>query len=171
MKIIGLTLVLAVSAVAQTNLTTNGSATVSNAPPAVSPERREEVRAACINGRRAICGRVLRVLPDGLVVDSGYTELLKFPFNQSWLTSGGASVTRDPKALELNEPGSACLGLVFLTDIPKRPTVKEYDYVAMQGYPVGQYLYTSVPGVTKSIRKFSAGLDTAIRLKLEAGEK
>ena len=80
-------------------------------------------------------------------------------------------MNRDPKILETNEPGSPCIGLVFLIDIPKRPAVKEYDYVGIQGYPAGQYNYLPVPGVQKTIRKFSAGLDTAIRLNVEAGEK
>jgi hypothetical protein len=182
-KLAALFLSIALSTVAQTNVSgpTNIAApALSNAapqtlsstnPPASSPERTAEVRNACIQGRRVICGRVLKVLPDGLVVESGYTALLKFPFSQSWLTSGGASVSRDPNTMELNEPGSPCIGLVFLVDIPKRPPVKQYDYVAIQGYPVGPYLYTSVPGVQKTIRKFSAGLDTAVRMNLEAGEK
>jgi hypothetical protein len=134
-------------------------------------ERTEQVRSACVQGRRAICGKVVRILPEGLLVESGYTALLKAPFTQSWVTSGGASVTRDAKSLELNEPGAACVGLVVLANFPKRPSVKLYDYVAIQAYPMGQQTYTSVPGVQKTVRKFSAGLDTAIKVNLEMSQK
>src|ERR1039457_4773239 len=43
----------------------------------------EQVRAACLQGRRSICGRILRVLPDGLIVESGYTNLLREPLSKS----------------------------------------------------------------------------------------
>lgn len=176
-------LLCAAAAMAQTNIGAASNAVVTapdllrqpsggpTNPVASHTERAEKIRTSCVNGRRVICGRVIKVLPEGLVVDSGYTSLLQSPYNQSWLVSGGALVTRDAKALELNEPGAACIGPVFLTDYPKRPPVKLYDYVVIQGYPVGKHTYTSVPGVPKTIRGFSAGLDTAIRLNLEAGEK
>jgi len=164
-------LVATLTCSAQTNSPgTNTTAASTNQSPTLA-ERSEKIRATLIEHRRVVCGRVLKVFPDGVVVESGYTELLKPPFNQSWWTSGGAKVERDSKALEINEPGSACIGLVFLTDIPKRPRVQQYDYVALQAYPAGEYQYTSVPGVQKTLRKFSAGLDTAVRLKLEDGEK
>jgi hypothetical protein len=155
----------ALSASAQTN-----SVTRTNQPPSLD-QRAAEIRNACINGRRAVCGKVIKILPDGLVVDSGYTGLLEPPFNQSWVVTGGASLSRDPKAMEVNKPASACIGLVFLTDIPKRPAVKLYDYVVIQAYPAGEYTYMPVADVRKTIRKFSAGLDTAIKLNLETGEK
>jgi len=138
---------------------------------AVLAARWEVIRNECIRGRRTICGRVVKILPEGLVVDSGYTRLLQAPYNQSWLVSSGALVPRDPKTMERNEPGAACIGPVFLSHYPKRPAVKLYDYIILQVYPVGPHAYTSVPGVEKSIRNFSAGLDTAIRMKLAAGEK
>lgn len=150
---------------AQTN-----SAARTNQTPALD-RHVAEIRNACINGRRAVCGKVIKILPDGLVVDSGYTGLLEPPFNQSWVVTGGASLTRDPQAMEVNKPASAGIGLVFLTDIPKRPAVKLYDYVVLQAYPAGQYTYTPAADVRKTLRKFSAGLDTAIKLNLEAGEK
>ena len=77
-------------------------------------------------------------------------------------------MSRDPKALEVNKPASACIGLVFLTDIPKRPAVKLYDYVVIQTYPAGQYTYMPVSDVRKTIRQFSAGLDTAIKPNLDS---
>lgn len=104
-------------------------------------------------------------------MDSGYTALMAPPFNQSWVISSGALVSRDSKVIERSEPASPCIGTVLLTDIPKRPAVKLYDYVLLQAYPAGEYLYTPVPGVQKSIRKFAAGLDTAVKIKLETGEK
>src|SRR5882672_3994395 len=135
---------------------------------AASSVRAEQIRSDCIKGRRLICGRVLRVSPDGLVVDSGYNDLLRPPLTESWVVPGTATASRDPAVLELNEPGTPCVGLVFLTDLPKRPKVNNYDYVIITGYPAGQYVYSPAPGVEKTIRKFSAGLETAVRLKLQA---
>jgi hypothetical protein len=160
---------------AQTAVGVPVSTAVSPAPsnpmtPAMAV-RAEQIRANCIQGRRLICGRVLKVSPAGLVVDSGYTDLLRPPLGQSWLIPGTAKASRDPNVLELNEPGTPCIGLVFLTDISKRRTVKPFDYVVLIGYPAGQYTYTPVPGVEKQIRKFAAGLDTAVKLTLKDEEK
>jgi hypothetical protein len=127
----------------------------------------EQVRTGCIEGRRLICGKVLKILPDGLVVDSGYTDLVRPPLTQSWVMPGTVSASRNPAGLELKEPGTPCLGLCFLTDIPKRPKVKVFDYVVIMGYPAGSFRYAAVPNVERNIRKFSAGLDTAVKLSLQ----
>jgi hypothetical protein len=132
--------------------------------PAMEPE---QVRTGCIEGRRLICGKVLKILPDGLVVDSGYTDLVRPPLTQSWVMPGTVSASRNPAGLELKEPGTPCLGLCFLTDIPKRPKVKVFDYVVIMGYPAGSFRYAAVPNVERNIRKFSAGLDTAVKLSLQ----
>ncbi|HWW02560.1 MAG TPA: chitobiase/beta-hexosaminidase C-terminal domain-containing protein [Candidatus Acidoferrum sp.] len=125
--------------------------------------RAEQIRTDCIKGRRLICGRVLRMFPDGLVVESGCSDLLRPPLTESWVVPGTATTSRDPAVLELNEPGTACIGLVFLTDIPQRPKVNNHDYVVIIGYPAGQYVYSPAPNVGKTIRKYCAGLDTAVR--------
>jgi hypothetical protein len=159
-----------------TTETASGAVVVSRPPPPVSPAAArpadgraaaEQIRTACIDGRRLVCGKVLKVLPDGLVVESGYTDLLRPPLMESWLVSGTVSATRNTASLELNQPGTPCFGVVFLTDIPKRPKAKAFDYVILMGYPAGEYDYTPVPGVRHTIRKFSAGLDTAVRLRLQ----
>jgi len=139
-------------------------------PTAIVAVQAEQIRTGCIAGRRLICGRVLKVLPDGLVVDSGYLDLLRPPLTRSWVIPGAATAHRDPAAIELKEPGSPCIGLMFLTDTPKRPKAKVLDYVVIMGYPAGSHGYTPAPGVEKTIRRFSAGLDTAVRLLLQAGE-
>ena len=136
-------------------------------PSAASLVKAEELRTDCINNRRLICGRVVKMDPDGLVVESGYKDLLREPLTHSWVVPGTAVASRDPSVLELNQPGTPCIGLVFLTDIPKKPKVKDYDYVIIMGYPAGEYAYAPVPNVEKTIRKFSAGLDTAVRLRLQ----
>jgi hypothetical protein len=148
------------------------------APPAtVDPAeaaqavRAEQIRTGCIEGRRLICGRVLEVATNGLVVDSGYADLLRPPLGQSWVIPGRVSASRDPHLLELNQPAAPAIGLVFLTDVPKRQKPKQYDYVVLIGYPAGQYIYRPLPEVAKPIRKFAGGLATAVRLKLQAEEK
>ena len=134
-------------------------------------QRAEQLRMACIEGRRYICGRVTQILPDGLVVDSGYSSLLNPPFNQSWVVRGNVSVTKSPSLVEENKPDAVCVGLVFLTDIPKRPAVKAYDYVVIHGYPAGKHAYAPVPGVQKDLRRYSASLERAVSANLAVSEK
>ena len=137
-----------------------------NAPAVSAALRAEQIRAECIEGRRYVCGRVVEVATNGLVVDSGYTALLQPPFNQSWVVRGNVSVNRDPAAVEQRTPDAACIGLVFITGIPKRPAIKLYDFAVLHGYPAGQFTYAPVPGVKKIIRRFSASLDYAVYLNL-----
>ena len=146
----------------------NAAAPAGHDSTAITAVRAEQIRTDCIQGRRLICGKVLQISPDGLVVDSGYTDLLRAPLVQSWVVPGNVSTSRNPTVLELNEPGTLGVGLVFLTDLPKRPKVKIYDYVVMMGYPAGQYVYSPAPNVEKPVRQFSCGLDTAVRLNLQA---
>jgi hypothetical protein len=134
-------------------------------------QQSEQIRTACINGRRHICGRVLQIVPQGLVVESGYTNLLRPELSRSWVAPGNVSATLPPNLVEGKTPGAICVGLVLVTDIPKRPAVKLYDYVILEAYPAGQYIYQPVPSVSKTIRKFSVGLLTAIKLNFDAGEK
>lgn len=167
---------VALSAPAQINV-----ASVTNNPPAASgaasqpfesetnsgqslSQRTEQIRSACIEGRRSICGKILKVLPDGLVVDSGYTNLLRQPLSQSWFAPGTVSASRPANAIERREPDSICIGPVFLTNLPKSRVAspKLYDYVMIEGYPAGQHAYTSVEPVQKTVRTFSASLNAAV---------
>jgi hypothetical protein len=134
-------------------------------------QKAEEIRTACINGRRRICGKVLQIVPEGLVVESGYTNLLRPELSHSWLAPANVTSSLPPNLVEQNSPGAICIGLVLVTDTPKRPAVKAYDYVILQAYPAGQYDYVPVPTVKKVIRRFSVGLATAVQLNLAASEK
>jgi len=112
------------------------------------------------------------VLSDGVVVESGYTSLLREPVQRSWLVPGTVTASRDPTLVEAKEPGAVCAGLVFLTDLPKRKRspakVKPFDYVILQAYPAGEYTYHSVGNIQRTVRRFSAGLETAVKLTLES---
>ena len=149
---------------------TSGSAGWTNA--AEGFKHGEELRMACIDGRRMICGRILRVLPDGLVVDSGYADLMREPLNKSWLFPGTVAASRPPNQVESREPGAICVGPIFLVDMPKirgagaKP--KQYDYVTLLAYPVGQHTYHSVGDVYKTVREFSGTLQKAVDRKLAA---
>jgi hypothetical protein len=171
-----LILFIAVSAVAQTNLLTSNGMTN---PPAnefqTATLRAEKIRADCIQGRRIICGKILRVLPEGLVVESGYTNLLRPALSSSWLVPGRVVAARPANLLESSMPGSPCVGVVFLTDLPKIRKLgakpNPYDYVVLLGYQAGQSTYTSVGSIQKTVRRFSANLAQAVRLNFAAGEK
>jgi hypothetical protein len=140
-------------------------------PPGFSiVQRTEQMRAACIHGRRSICGRIVKVMPDGLVVESGYTNLLRAPLTRSWLVPGKVTASRSANLIESREPDAVCVGLVFLTDVPKSRQLKPKvaDYVIIEGYPAGQYDYVSVGTVRRMVRKFSAELEKAVALDLQA---
>jgi hypothetical protein len=131
-------------------------------------QRAERIRTECINGRRRICGRILEIVPEGLVVDSGYTNLLRPELARSWVARSNITTSKPANLVEEHRPGALCVGLVFVTDIPKKPKAQLYDYVILQGYPAGDYLYRPVPNVNKTLRRFSVGLLTATRLRLQA---
>jgi len=156
------------TSISQTNESDRTNATNHLTAGVNREQRAAEIRAACIEGRRCVCGKVIKIVPEGLIVESGYTALMEPPFTGGWVIPAGALVNRDPKLIERSEPASPCIGTVLLTDFPKRPDVMLYDYVLLQGYPAGEYFYTPVPGVEKPIRKFTGGLDTAVKMKLDA---
>lgn len=165
---IGMGAMLALSASGQTNAAptvTHSAAVVSNSASA------EAIRTECINSRRHICGRVLQVTPQGLVVDSGYTSLLRPELSHSWVIRSNVAADRPANLIEENTPGAVCVGLVFVTDIPKRPVPKPYDYVVLLGYPAGQYSYTAVGSVHKTVRRFSVILANAVELNLKAEDR
>ena len=162
----------ALSGTAQTNElpVTNGIATqFETNSPAMRRQRAEAMRAVCIQGRRSICGKIIQVLPGGLVVESGYTNLLREPLTRSRLIPGTVTASRANGLQESSEPGSICVGPVFLTDLPKsrgnKP--KQYDYVIIEGYPAGQFTYHSVGTVQHTVRRFSAQLVKAVELNLQ----
>jgi hypothetical protein len=166
---IALLFILAVlSACAQTNSVapTNSPATF----PTLA-QRYEQARMDCILARRSICGKIVKILPDGLVVESGYTDLLRSPINESWLIPGTVTATRPPNLVEANQPDAICIGLVFVTDLPKgrgaQAKPKLYDYVYLEGFPVGQYTYNSIGGIYHTVREFTTKLQNATQWHLD----
>ena len=131
-------------------------------------QRAEQLRAVCLSGERHICGRVLQILPHGLVVESGYTNLLDPHYVQAWRVPGTAAIPRHLAPVEPDTPGAPCVGLVYVTDLPKRPAVKLYDYVTIRAYPAGQHAYAPVPGVSRTLRQFAVRLSTAVKLNLDS---
>jgi len=157
------------------------SSEASNSPPGIirsqtnqSPgmaQRLENIRLECIQNRRTICGKILQVLPDGLVIDSGYTNIMRDPLNRKWLIPGSVQGRHAANVVEGDQPACVCIGLVFLTDLPKKPKPKVYDYVNLIGYPTGQYTYTSVGDVRRTVRRFSAKLTHLVQRKFDESEK
>lgn len=155
------------SAAAQSN--TPAASPAPSANPISNLELSEQWRAKCIAERRSIRGKILRILPSGILVESGYTNLLRQPLTKSWLVPGTATATRAENLVETREPGALCVGAVFVTDLP-RGKPKQYDYVILAGYPTGEFTYTSVGTVRKTVRRFSANLDKAVRTNVAAAQ-
>jgi len=137
-------------------------------------QRYEKARMECIQARRSICGKIVKILPDGLVVESGYTDLMRSPVNQSWLIPGTVTATRPANLVEANQPDAVCVGLVFVTDLPAsrgaQPKPKLYDYVNLEGFPVGQFAYESIGGIQRTVREFTTKLQNATQWQLEQNE-
>lgn len=133
----------------------------------------EAMRTNCIQGRRIICGRIVKVLPGGLVVDSGYTNLMRHPLERSWLISGTVKAEREPNLVEKNEPDCPCVGLVYLTDTPKSRRIKPkvFDYVVLEAFPAGHFTYNSVGTIQRTVRRFSVSLPVAVRINLNDEQK
>jgi hypothetical protein len=159
----------------QTKTTNGGSGTIQNqiGESAAFAHEVEEARAACIQTRRRICGKIVKVLPEGLVVDSGYTNLMREPLTRSWLMPGTVEAARPANLVEDNQPGSVCVGLVFLKDIPKGPGAKPkvYDYVNIEAFPGGPHTYASVGELQRTVRGFSSKLAKSVEWKLGEGKK
>lgn len=162
---------------AQTNLPAGTSHNTVPASPAQTDValavRAEQTRALCLEGRRCVCGRVLKVLPDGLLVESGYPSLLRKALHGAWHLPGTVVATRAANLVESHAPDSICVGTVFLTDLPKprghqREPIKTYDYVVLHSYPAGEYTYTSVGNIHHTVRRFAGGLETAVNLTLQS---
>ncbi len=125
----------------------------------------EKIRQDCIAGRRIICGRILKILPEGLVVESGYPSLRR-PSLHGWLIPGTVAAGRDATLVEGREPDALCVGLVLLTDYPKsrRLKPKPFDYVVIEGFPAGSFDYESAGGVRRVVRRFSGMLENAVKI-------
>ena len=157
---------------AQTNLTaTNQLQAHSNAinQEVARAQEIEKVRQACIENRRMICGKIIKIQSDGLVIDSGYTNLTRYPLNRSWLVPGTAVAARATNVIEGRQPDSICMGLVFLTDLPRStgPKPKLYAFVNLEAFPMGQYTYSSVGDLQRTVRRFSCKLTKAVEWELQ----
>jgi hypothetical protein len=138
-------------------------------------QRYQKVRMDCIQSRRMICGKIVKILPDGLVVESGYTDLMRPPLNENWLIPGTATATRPTNLVEANQTDAVCVGLVFVTDLPKgrgaQPKPQLYDYVNLEGFPVGEYTYTSLGTIQRTVREFTTKLANAAQWHFDQSEK
>jgi hypothetical protein len=132
-----------------------------------------KIREGCIQNRRTVCGKILKILPEGMVIDSGYTNLMRSPLNRSWLVPGTVPAERATNLVEENRPECVCVGLVFVTDLPKKPIGKVYDYVNLTAFPTGHYTYTSVGDLQRTVRRYSTKLAKSVQSKLDeaGGEK
>jgi hypothetical protein len=178
-----LVLFVAMPALAQSNQVAHAhpSSEASNSPPGIIQrqthqgvtvaQRIEDIRLDGIRNRRTICGKILKVLPDGLVIDSGYTNIMRAPLNRSWLVPGSVQERRATNLVESDQPDCVCIGLVFLTNLPKKPVARLYDYVNVTAYPTGHCTFTSVGNIRRTVRRFSASLADAIQWSLDESAK
>jgi hypothetical protein len=178
LNLVGVLLLLAswktgaqVDASVRTNSSPGGTPGVLTARTEELPAvRAEQLRSVCLQNRRCVCGRVLKVFPNGVLVESGYPSLMRDSLHGAWLLPGTVIAGRATNLVEKLEPDSMCVGTVFLTDLPRLRGAKihPYDYVVLHSYPAGEYTYTSVGGIQHTVRRFAGGLETAVKLIMEA---
>ena len=159
---------VAPTAPAQTNAPAADSDSLTNR--AASLELSEQMRAQCIAGRRSICGKDSA---DFSRRHPGRMQLHELGARDAdKILARAGQCSRQPRGKSCREPraGRACIGTVFLTDLP-RGKPHQYDYVIIAGYPTGEFTYTSVGTIQKTVRRFSANLDKAVKVNMEAAEK
>ncbi len=154
---------------AQTNLTARANTDLNVSNAAV---RAEQLRAVCLQDRRCVSGRVLKVFPNGVLVESGYPSLLRDSLHGAWHLPATVIASRPSNLVETKDPDGFCVGVVFLTDLPKlrggkKEHIEPYDYVVLHSYPAGQFTYTSVGGIQHTVRRFAGGLETAVNLIIQ----
>ena len=98
---------------------------------------------------------------------------MRAPLSGSWLLPGTVVATRDTNVVESSQPDAMCIGPVFLTDLPKAQGAKPkpFDYVKLEGFPIGQQTYTSVGDLKRTVRKFTCKLGDAVRWNFEEEKK
>jgi hypothetical protein len=69
-------------------------------------QRVEKARWDCVQNRRIICGKILKAPPGGLIIDSGYTNLMRPPSNRSLLVPGAPNARRPATSSKIR-PASA----------------------------------------------------------------
>ena len=147
----------------------NGS---TNSPgyDAAKAVRAEQLRTWCIQNRRLVAGRVLQVLTNGIVVESGYTNLTRPELDGDWHFPATITAAKPANQAKDQTPGALCVGRIFLTDLPlkRRAKVKinPYDYVIINAYPAGEFTYLSTEKLPHTARRFACGVETAVQLCL-----
>ena len=150
----------AFSATAKTNAPASSAALPTNRLSTL--QLSEHLRVPGIAERRSVYGKMLRIFPHGILVESGYTNLLRAPLTRSWLVPGRVIASRAQNLVESKEPGALCVGTVFLTDLLRRGKPHQFDYVIITGYPTGGFTCASVGTLKKTVRPSSANLDMAV---------
>ena len=131
-------------------------------------QRVAEVRWDCIQNRRIICGKILK----GAAGWAGRAQRIHQPdaapveFFMACARRGDGRSAPQILSRTISRMPFASAWL-FLTDLPKKPVARAYDYVNLTGFPTGQYTYTSVGDVQRTVRRFSAKLDKAVQWNLD----
>ena len=134
-------------------------------PASVAQLCYERTRANCILSRKMILGKIIKILPEGLVIECGYTNLMDMPNTRSWLIKGTGVAFRPKIQLDADRSDGICVGLIFLSDVPKSRGITKkpmlYDYVTVEGFPMGHYTYVSVGSVQRTVERFTSNLGLA----------
>jgi hypothetical protein len=97
---------------------------------------------------------------------------MRHPLDHSWLIPRTVEAQREPNLVEKNEPDCVCVGLVYVTDLPKarRAKPKVFDYIVLPAFPTGHFTYNSMGTIQRTVRRFSASLPVAVQLNLNAAQ-
>jgi hypothetical protein len=123
---------------------------------AAAQEKYSRLKAKLVQGSRRVDGKVLQKISEGLLVESGDLERALQEHNERvYGDTGGVT-------FESGIPGGEALGLVLLVDYPD-PNMTDEGHVDIIAYPLGLFSYDTLNKSSKTVRKFSADLETAIR--------
>ncbi len=178
MKIAIILLLTVLACLAQTN----SQVSATNHPEAIKARQRaadaaeiarlqaiarvDAVRKSVEANRRLVHGKVIQKIKEGLLISSGAKEVSDAANDSGYQVHKNGSVTSwsGGTLVEGDKPGALAIGYILLQDYPAQASVVDDHELTINAYPVGQFVYDSVGGAKKTIRRFTASLPIATEL-------
>ena len=122
----------------------------------------EGLKAIFASKSRTVSGKIIQKIPEGLLVESGQSEIDQVGHTDVEFDRMGNMSTSTTATLQEGDTArSLCLGLVLLEDHPRYDQLVDDNVVVILAYPDGQFSYKSVGGGQKTVRKFTADFNRA----------
>ncbi len=122
------------------------------------------VRFRIAQGSRLISGKVSQNVRSGLLIVSGDDEWKKFVDIE---IAAGRTPKLENYPNDKQPAGSVFVGRCLLEGHPQKESIADGDVITVMGYPAGTHSYTSVEQAARTVKKFSASLETVVDRELK----